>query len=355
MIGKHKGKLFIKFFLAFFFTSMIMFLAASAALAWAYGSRAGAVLSSAALLALPAAAAAAAVSYFWAAKLARPVVRQMDLIGSSLEEASKQLEAVSSRCSKAEAVKDQFLANMSHELRTPLNSIIGFTARVIKKGGGSLPPSQLENLMIVEEQAKHLLELINSLLEYSKIEAGSMEVTPEHFSIIEVIDEAYEDVRYLMEDKPLKFEKLLNSSSLMELYSDRGKVRQILANLLGNAFKYSERGTIRLTVEFDKSVYSMCIEDEGIGISPEDLENIFEYFHQLDGSHTRKAGGVGLGLSMTRNLTELLGGTVRVESTPGSGSRFTVMLPAFSCESAASRSGGNGSGKDIFKVGDKSI
>lgn len=240
---------------------------------------------------------------------------------------NEELKVQRAEAIEANKLKSQFLANMSHELRTPLNSIIGFTTRVIKKGAGVLPEVQLDNLRIVKEEALHLLDLINSLLDYSKVEAGRMEVYKEVFNLVKVVEEVNFIVKTLMEGKPLEYEYELCSKESILISSDRIKIKQILINLLSNAIKYSERGKIKLSVSKKDKYYCMKVEDEGIGIAPENLTNIFDEFRQIDGSYTRKVGGTGLGLSITKKFTEMLGGRIKVVSTLGVGSCFIVHIP----------------------------
>lgn len=227
----------------------------------------------------------------------------------------------------ASKLKSEFLANISHELRTPLNSIIGFTSRVIKKSSDTMAMPQLENLIIVKNEGEHLLKIINDLLDYSKAEAGKMEIHAEYFNLVEVISEVSTMISSFLEDKPIEYTQKLLPISEMTIYSDRTKLRQILINLLSNAFKYSEKGAVTLSVDMENSFYRIIVKDEGIGIAPENLENIFEAFHQVDGSYTRKVGGTGLGLTITRRFIEMLGGNIDVQSVLGSGSCFTVHIP----------------------------
>jgi len=245
----------------------------------------------------------------------------------ALSQKNEELKEQTRQALEASKLKSQFLANMSHELRTPLNSIIGFTTRVIKKGGQYLPPLQLENLNIVKKEAQHLLSLINDLLDYSKIEAGKMEIHIEEFNLVDVIEEVNGMVRSLMEGKPLRYRQKLISNNNIPMQSDRIKVKQILINLLSNAIKYSEKGTIRLIVDQVEHSYRICVQDEGIGISSDNINEIFEEFRQIDGSFTRKVGGTGLGLSITKHYVESLGGQIQVASAPGLGSYFSVFLP----------------------------
>lgn len=246
------------------------------------------------------------------------------------EELQRKNDALKERMAEvneANKLKSQFLANMSHELRTPLNSIIGFTTRVIKKSSDLLPPTQLENLNIVKEEAENLLQLINSLLDYSKIEAGKMDAHLEEFDLVEVVTEVGIMVETLLEGKEVKYEEEFCIAKPIPIYSDRIKVKQILINLLSNAFKYSEKGTVKISVDKKGYYYQITVSDQGIGIASEHLEKVFDEFHQVDGSYTRKVGGTGLGLSITKRFVELLQGRIEVTSTYGIGSCFTIYLP----------------------------
>ncbi len=252
---------------------------------------------------------------------------KLQKINEELKEQKINAELQRAAAIEATQLKSQFLANMSHELRTPLNSIIGFTTRVIKKCGDSLPPIQKDNLIIVKEEAHHLLDLINSLLDYSKIEAGKMEIHTEAFNLFKVIEEVYAMTKTLSEGKKVRYKQELFTTDLIPMTSDRIKVKQILINLLSNALKYSDKGTVLLSVNKEEDFYCISVEDEGIGISAENTENIFDEFRQVDGSYTRKVGGTGLGLSITKKFVEMLGGKIQVTSTLGVGSCFTVYLP----------------------------
>lgn len=244
-----------------------------------------------------------------------------------LNKKNEVLKAQMVEVNEANRLKSQFLANMSHELRTPLNSIIGFTTRVIKKSGDCLPPIQKENLLIVKDEAQHLLELINSLLDYSKIEAGKMDVHIEAFNLVKVIDEVYMMTKTLSEGKAIKYTQNISVEENLMIYSDRIKVKQILINLLSNAFKYSNEGEVKLSLSKEEQFFCMKVSDQGIGIPEKHIYDIFDEFRQIDGSYTRKVGGTGLGLSITKRLVEMLGGTIHVESTVDVGSCFTVYLP----------------------------
>lgn len=252
---------------------------------------------------------------------------ELKQINNELIEQRGEAERQREEAMEANKHKSQFLAMMSHELRTPLNSVIGFTNRVIKKCADVLPQTQLENLGIVKDEAQHLLELINSLLDYSKIEAGKMEVYAEEFDLKEIINEVSTMTNNIAESKHLRYIQQLPATGDIMIYSDKLKVKQILINLISNAFKYSEKGTVILSVTIVNKFYRLEVEDEGIGISPEHLERIFDEFRQVDGTFTRKVGGTGLGLSITKRFVEMLGGSIEVQSKFGIGSKFTVYLP----------------------------
>ncbi|MCJ7542235.1 MAG: ATP-binding protein, partial [Desulfobacterales bacterium] len=247
-----------------------------------------------------------------------------------------ELEAKTNELEKATRLKTEFLANMSHELRTPLNSIIGFSGRVIKKAGDLLPKRQQENLKTVLRNAHHLLGLINELLDISKIEAGKMEVFLEEFRLSDLVSEVLELTSTLIDEKELKFAVDLPEKQLV-LYSDKIKLKQILINLISNAVNFTEEGSITVKAqEMDSPVdgdaffqpemeyVSLSVVDTGIGMNPEDLQYVFEAFRQVDGSLTRKVGGTGLGLNITKNFAELLQGKIDVDSVKGKGTTFTL-------------------------------
>ncbi len=248
--------------------------------------------------------------------------REEELSKKNMELKVKRTEA-----EKANRLKSQFLANMSHELRTPLNAIIGFTTRVIKKSGNTLPMMQQENLNIVKGEAQHLLKLINDLLDYSKMDVGKMEVYNEVFDLTEVLKEVNNIADTLGEGKSFTYKHNICLEQGIKIFSDKAKIKQILINLVGNAFKFSDKGYITLSAEHKGNLYIIKVEDQGIGIAPEDLEDIFYEFSQIDGSNTKNAGGTGLGLTITKGFVELLGGNIEVESEIGKGSCFTVYLP----------------------------
>ncbi|MDB4871827.1 MAG: ATP-binding region ATPase domain protein, partial [Gemmatimonadales bacterium] len=225
----------------------------------------------------------------------------------------------------ASEAKSAFLATMSHELRTPLNAIIGYQS-LLKEGiDGPLNRSQIAHLDRIRASADHLLSLIDEVLTFSRVEAGKEEVHREDVSLRSILNEALTMIAPLAEAKGLS---LRAEGDERELFTDGGKVRQILLNLLSNAIKFTDRGEIVIRSRSDGENVDVSVVDTGIGIAAENLERIFDPFWQVEQRSTRKVGGTGLGLSVSRTLARLVGGDIRVESEPGKGSTFTLTLPA---------------------------
>jgi PAS domain S-box-containing protein len=221
--------------------------------------------------------------------------------------------------------KSEFLANMSHELRTPLNAIIGFTRIVMRRSQEKLELQQYENLEKILASSQHLLALINSILDLSKIEAGRVEVHAGEVALPAVLEQCVRTV------EPLKGETVALvkefDAALPQIYADEEKLRQIVINLLSNAVKFTERGSVRLRAHASNGSVAIAVSDTGIGIPPDKLDLIFEEFEQADASSTRVYGGTGLGLAIARRLARLMGGDVTAESVLGSGSTFRLTLP----------------------------
>lgn len=243
-----------------------------------------------------------------------------------VSERTQELRIANQKLDEASRHKSQFLANVSHELRTPLNAIIGFTRLVLRKTEGQIPALQTENLQKVLISSEHLLSLINSLLDLSKIEAGRMEVFVESFKLSELIDTVVSTVEPMLKDGRVHLIKEI-SSDIPPLNTDREKLRQIIINLLSNAAKFTEEGEIKISAHKENGSLKLAVSDTGIGINKQGLSYIFEEFRQADTSGLKKYGGTGLGLAIVKKLVILLGGDIGVESDVGKGSKFTVRLP----------------------------
>ena len=223
---------------------------------------------------------------------------------------------------------------MSHELRTPLNAILGFVQIMRLEAQRDGAERQLEDLGRIDAAGKHLLTVISNLLDFSKIEQGKMKLEIIDLKVADLAREVAGIVRPLADERGNQLELDLSTlerhgaDGFGSMRSDPGKLRQILFNLLANAVKFTENGHVRFAVTATADGFRFDIEDNGIGIDPEHLEIIFEPFRQAESSTTRRFGGTGLGLVVSRQLAQLLGGDIAVASEPGRGSTFTVELPA---------------------------
>ena len=252
-------------------------------------------------------------------------------IADELRQRTAEAEAAREAAEAANRAKSAFLANMSHELRTPLSAVIGYTELLEEE---SEDPAILNDLGKIRSNAKHLLSLINDVLDLSKVEANKMELFAETVALAPLLEEVAATVDPLVKTKANALTLDLGDD-LGAMRTDAVKLRQCLFNLLGNACKFTEHGQITLRVRRDADWLSFAIEDTGIGMSPEQLQRLFQRFTQADESTTRKFGGTGLGLALTRAFARLLGGDVTVTSTEGQGTCFTLSVPAEAPESAA--------------------
>ncbi len=267
-----------------------------------------------------------------------------------IEAKNLQLAAAKEAADAASQSKSQFLANMSHELRTPMNAIIGYSEMLQEEAEDLGQPGLIPDLQKIHGAGKHLLGLINDILDLSKVEAGKMTLFLETFDVPKLVAEVAATVQPLVAKNGNRLE-LSCPAGLGSMRADVTKVRQTLFNLLSNASKFTERGVIRLSVERvispqssvlrhgvasdpavakgdDRTLIAFTIADTGIGMTPAQMAKLFEAFQQADASTTRKYGGTGLGLAISRRFCQMMGGDIRVASEPGQGSTFTVTLPA---------------------------
>ncbi|WP_343728895.1 response regulator [Duganella sp.] len=248
-----------------------------------------------------------------------------------LETINREIALKNLELAEASRMKSAFIANMSHELRTPLNAIIGFTGALLMKLPGPLTPEQDKQLNTIRTSARHLLSLINDILDVAKIEAGKVTLELETVQCQEVVKDVVDTLRPLALQKNLTLEMELAGADIV-LETDRRALTQILLNLGNNAIKFTETGTVRVTLterpgEGGKSIIDFSVADSGAGIREEDQAKLFQAFSQLDSTSTRHAEGAGLGLYLCQNLANLLGGSLFFKSDFGHGSTFTLALP----------------------------
>lgn len=241
------------------------------------------------------------------------------------------MESAKERAESADRLKSAFLATMSHELRTPLNSVIGFSGILLQEKAGTLNEEQKKQIGLIQLSGRHLLSLINDILDLSKIEVGQLLTNYESFNIQDVIQEVIKLQWNSARNKglSLRFAKI---PGIGEIVSDKRRVHQVLLNILNNAFKFTEKGYVRIDCHQDKDFIKVEISDTGIGIKEEDLNKLFNPFIQVDNELTRTHQGSGLGLSISKKLMELLHGTIEVKSEFGVGSTFTLTFPLLEVE-----------------------
>ncbi|MEW6136043.1 MAG: response regulator [Bacteroidota bacterium] len=250
-----------------------------------------------------------------------------------LERKARELEITSK-------YKSEFLANMSHELRTPLNSLLILSNNLLQNKQGNLTPQQLESVQIIRKSGNDLLNLINEILDLSKIESGKMTLNFEQVDIRQIADNIDKQFRHLAEEKKLNFKVEIEPGTPESLITDPLRFEQVLRNLLSNAIKFTDKGQVAILFSLapanfsyrrqdlrGKSVLQISVADTGIGIPKEKQQIIFEAFQQADGSTSRKFGGTGLGLSISREIVKIFGGEIHLESEPGKGSTFSVFIP----------------------------
>jgi signal transduction histidine kinase/HAMP domain-containing protein len=278
-----------------------------------------------------------------AAQLARQN-RDIEIKNVEIEQARQELEERARQLDLASRYKSQFLANMSHELRTPLNSLLILARLLANNPEQNLTSKQVEYANVIHSSGADLLQLINDILDLSRVEAGKMELHPERFALRTLVDDLRAIFQPLTTDKGLEFVAGRPAGGVpAELFTDRLRLRQILHNLLSNAVKFTDRGRVELLItsaatrgEGTGPLIAFSVTDTGVGVSEQNLEGIFGAFQQGDGTTSRRYGGTGLGLAICRELATQLGGRITAQSVPGEGSMFTLLLPA-SCPDPGER------------------
>lgn len=243
---------------------------------------------------------------------------------------TEELQKRAEELQKLDRLKSDFLANMSHELRTPLNSILGFADVMLEELDGPLTENMNADLSLIQKNGQHLLHLINDVLDMAKIEAGRMNLNPEKFKVFEILDEVIGFTSSLASEKNLALLIEEDSDKEVEIYADRTRLRQVMINLINNSIKFTETGKVSIkAVRMEDARVLIAVKDTGISIPPDKLAAVFQEFTQVDSSTTRKAGGTGLGLPISRRLVAMHGGSMWAESTgvPGEGCTFFVELP----------------------------
>ncbi|TAF09648.1 MAG: hybrid sensor histidine kinase/response regulator [Nostocales cyanobacterium] len=244
-----------------------------------------------------------------------------------LKKQQQQIQLQNLKLLEASRLKSQFLATISHELRTPMNAIIGFSQILLRPKFGQLSNQQADMVERILNNGKHLLMLLNEVLDFSKLETGRLELKPEIFDLGKIVNNTVTEIRSLAEAKKLALRVEIDLENSLT-FNDPIRVRQILINLLSNAVKFTDNGSICLEIrEITKNRLAITIQDTGIGISPQDFQHIFEAFRQVDQGISRKYPGTGLGLAIINSLVQMMGGEIFLESQLGVGSVFKIELP----------------------------
>ncbi len=260
------------------------------------------------------------------------LIEELQRANAALVESNAELEKQYIAVIEARRLKDEFLANVSHELRTPLTAVMGYIALMQEELSGPVTAGQAEDLAQAKTASERLLELIDYLLELTTLKRGAIDLDISEFDPREPLREAADKARGRSPAVALRVDE--PTIMLPSLQSDRGKIAKIVTTLLGNAYKFTNKGEVRASLEVRDGLAIYSVQDTGIGIPASAHELVFDEFRQLDGSATRRYGGSGLGLALSRRLAHLLGGEISLESTPGEGSRFTLTVPLEMTESA---------------------
>jgi signal transduction histidine kinase len=262
----------------------------------------------------------------------------------------EHIKAQAEQLEKANRVKSEFLSVMSHELRTPLNVILGHTWLLRERAVGELSPVQDESVAGVEKQSRLLLTMVNSILETTRIEAEASRVDKAEVSLERLFEDLRTSCAVLVNEKlSLTWD---HPEELPVIITDRAKLYRILSNIIENAIKFTAEGAVIVSTEVlrDNHTLEVKVKDSGVGIAEDNLASIFEMFHQVDSSDTRKYAGVGLGLYIAKKFTDFLGGTIEVESVLGKGSIFTIRIPLEHSGCAAPKSSGQSTLKELVSL-----
>jgi len=249
-----------------------------------------------------------------------------EVLEQSVADRTAELLIAKERAESSDRIKSAFLATMSHELRTPLNSIIGFTGIMLQELAGPINEEQYKQLKMVQSSSRHLLSLINDVLDISKIEAGQLELSVASFELKPTIEKMVKLVLPMAEKKGLDL-RVDIADDIKTATTDQRRLEQIILNLLNNAVKFTEKGYVSISCRIENDKYLLSVSDTGIGMRPEELSGLFQPFHQIDTGLTRKHEGTGLGLSICKKLLDMMGGTIDVRSQWGKGSIFTIRFP----------------------------
>ncbi|MFH8616968.1 HAMP domain-containing protein [Streptomyces sp. NPDC017979] len=290
--------------------------------------------------------------------------RDIEVKNTEIEEARQVLEERAEQLAVSMRYKSEFLANMSHELRTPLNSLLILAKLLADNAEGNLSPKQVEFAETIHGAGSDLLQLINDILDLSKVEAGKMDVSPTRIALVQLVDYVEATFRPLTAEKGLDFSVRVSPELPATLHTDEQRLLQVLRNLLSNAVKFTDSGAVELVIrpagadvpqsireqlleggslqDADSELIAFSVTDTGIGIAAGKMRVIFEAFKQADGTTSRKYGGTGLGLSISREIARLLGGEIHAASEPGRGSTFTLYLPLHPVEQSTQGQGGHG-------------
>ena len=252
---------------------------------------------------------------------------QLKRKNQELEEKQRQIHQQNLKLLEAAELKSRFLATMSHELRTPLNAIMVFSQMILRKAKGKLSDSEADMVERIVNNGKNLLELINDILDLSKIEAGGLQLFPKEFDLAQLVQVSIDELYVLAQSKNLTINTYINLQNSI-VYHDRTRIRQVIVNLLSNAIKFTDTGKVDVTInEISSERLIISVRDTGIGIEPEKLKHIFEPFRQGNQTNSRRHQGTGLGLAITDSLMKMMKGSIKVESELGKGSEFSLELP----------------------------